>query len=59
VSVFSTVARWKLTTPVEADTAPSGMIARGSYNAVSKFVDDDKNTLLQFTWSFVITKDWK
>jgi len=44
---------------MEADTAPAGMMARGHYNAVSKFVDDDNNTLLQFNWSFDITKEWK
>ncbi|KAI9928331.1 hypothetical protein MW887_002369 [Aspergillus wentii] len=38
--------------------APSGMIARGHYNAVSKFVDDDDHTHLQFEWSFDIAKDW-
>jgi Rho GDP-dissociation inhibitor len=57
--VLSTVVAWKLMRTVEADTAPTGMIARGHYNAVSKFVDDDSNTLLQFNWSFDITKDWK
>lgn len=34
------------------------MIARGHYNAVSKFVDDDDNTHLLFEWAFDITKDW-
>lgn len=36
--------------------APSGMLARGSYSAVTKFVDDDKTTHLLFPWSFQITK---
>ncbi|KAE8146393.1 immunoglobulin E-set [Aspergillus avenaceus] len=40
------------------DQAPSGMLARGHYNAVSKFVDDDENTHLQFEWAFDIAKDW-
>ncbi|BDD62750.1 hypothetical protein MPDQ_006144 [Monascus purpureus] len=40
------------------EEAPSGMIARGHYNAVSKFVDDDDHTHLQFEWSFDIAKDW-
>ena len=44
--------------PVEPETAPSGMLGRGHYTAVSKFVDDDKQTHLQFTWSFDIKKDW-
>ncbi|KAL4889479.1 immunoglobulin E-set [Aspergillus ambiguus] len=40
------------------DEAPSGMISRGHYNAVSKFLDDDNHTHLQFEWSFDIAKDW-
>ncbi|KAL1846283.1 rho GDP dissociation inhibitor [Paecilomyces lecythidis] len=40
------------------EEAPSGMIARGHYNAVSKFVDDDDHTHLMFEWSFDIAKDW-
>lgn len=42
----------------EPDTAPSGMVARGHYNAVSKFIDDDSKTHLKFEWSFDIKKDW-
>jgi Rho GDP-dissociation inhibitor len=34
------------------------MLARGHYNANSRFVDDDDHTFLQFEWSFDITKDW-
>lgn len=44
---------------VAQDEAPSGMIARGHYDAVSKFVDDDDHTHLKFEWSFDITKEWK
>ncbi|KAF3384288.1 hypothetical protein F1880_002691 [Penicillium rolfsii] len=40
------------------EEAPSGMLARGHYNAVSKFVDDDEHTHLMFEWSFDIAKDW-
>ncbi|OAL54440.1 Rho GDP-dissociation inhibitor 2 [Pyrenochaeta sp. DS3sAY3a] len=40
------------------ETAPSGMLARGSYTAVSKFVDDDNQTHLQFKWTFELKKDW-
>jgi len=40
------------------EEAPSGMIARGHYEAVSKFTDDDKHDHLQFEWSFDITKNW-
>lgn len=43
---------------VESETAPSGMLARGHYTASSKFVDDDNQTHLQFSWSFDIKKDW-
>ena len=45
--------------PVEPETAPSGMLARGHYTAISKFVDDDNHVHLQFKWSFDIKKDWK
>lgn len=41
------------------EEAPSGMMARGHYDAVSKFIDDDDVTHLKFEWSFDITKDWK
>ncbi|KAF7506870.1 hypothetical protein GJ744_011216 [Endocarpon pusillum] len=41
------------------EEAPSGMMARGHYEAVSKFIDDDDVTHLKFEWSFDITKDWK
>jgi len=41
------------------EEAPSGMMARGHYNAVSRFVDDDEHTHLKFEWSFDIAKDWK
>ncbi|KAG7834213.1 hypothetical protein KL943_003509 [Ogataea angusta] len=36
--------------------APSGLLARGSYNAVSKFIDDDKTVHLTIPWSFQIVK---
>ncbi|KAF2121358.1 immunoglobulin E-set [Lophiotrema nucula] len=42
----------------EAQTAPSGMMARGTYKAVSKFLDDDKKEYLSFDWSFDVVKDW-
>ncbi|KAI0193408.1 RHO protein GDP dissociation inhibitor [Xylaria flabelliformis] len=42
----------------QEEDAPSGMLARGHYNAVSTFVDDDKKQHLQFEWSFDISKDW-
>jgi len=40
------------------EEAPSGMLTRGHYNALSSFVDDDKTTHLSFEWSFDIAKDW-
>ena len=43
----------------QPEEAPSGMIARGHYEAVSKFIDDDDHTHLKFEWSFDIAKDWK
>ncbi|KAF3800894.1 Rho GDP-dissociation inhibitor [Colletotrichum gloeosporioides] len=42
----------------QEEDAPSGMLARGHYNAISSFVDDDKKTHLTFEWSFDIAKDW-
>ena len=44
---------------VDPDEAPAGMMARGHYDAVSKFQDDDKHDYLKFEWSFDIAKDWK
>ncbi|MCJ1335394.1 hypothetical protein MMC09_000663 [Bachmanniomyces sp. S44760] len=41
------------------DEAPTGMMARGHYEAVSKFIDDDNHDHLKFDWSFDIAKDWK
>jgi Rho GDP-dissociation inhibitor len=40
------------------EEAPSGMMARGHYDAVSRFVDDDDTTHLKFEWSFDIAKNW-
>lgn len=40
------------------DTAPSGMLARGSYIAKSKFIDDDGNCHLECEWQLKIKKDW-
>eukprot|EP00800_Vazella_pourtalesii_P006616 TRINITY_DN18664_c0_g1_i1.p1 TRINITY_DN18664_c0_g1~~TRINITY_DN18664_c0_g1_i1.p1 ORF type:complete len:211 (-),score=54.36 TRINITY_DN18664_c0_g1_i1:169-771(-) len=42
----------------QEDTTPSGMLARGSYNVKSKFIDDDGNTVLEWEWVFEIKKDW-
>jgi Rho GDP-dissociation inhibitor len=43
---------------VQEEEAPSGMLLRGHYNAISSFVDDDKKKHLEFEWSFDIAKDW-
>ena len=48
-----------VSSPVEPDEAPTGMLARGHYEAVSKFADDDGHDYLKFEWSFDITKEWK
>jgi len=40
------------------EDAPSGMIARGHYTALSTFIDDDKKKHLEFEWAFDIAKDW-
>ncbi|KAG5934502.1 hypothetical protein E4U60_003826 [Claviceps pazoutovae] len=42
----------------QEEEAPSGMLARGHYSAVSSFVDDDGKQHLGFEWSFDIAKDW-
>ncbi|KIX92377.1 uncharacterized protein Z520_11851 [Fonsecaea multimorphosa CBS 102226] len=41
------------------EEAPSGMLARGHYEASTRFADDDNRTHLEFDWSFDIAKDWK
>ncbi|KAL1971448.1 hypothetical protein VTN31DRAFT_2069 [Thermomyces dupontii] len=40
------------------EEAPSGIVARGHYNALSRFIDDDGQVHLEFEWSFEIAKDW-
>ncbi|KAJ1723884.1 rho GDP dissociation inhibitor [Coemansia erecta] len=40
-------------------TAPSGMMARGTYTVRSKFVDDDNNCHLEWNWTMKIKDDWK
>jgi hypothetical protein len=37
------------------EEAPSGMLARGKYEARSKFTDDDGHSYLDFTWSFEVS----
>lgn len=40
-------------------TAPSGLLARGSYKARTKFIDDDKQTHLDLEYSLNIKKDFE
>ncbi|PFH60728.1 hypothetical protein XA68_10484 [Ophiocordyceps unilateralis] len=54
----NTVKQTTYTKKFQEEEAPSGMLARGHYNAVSSFVDDDKKKHLEFEWSFDIAKDW-
>ncbi|KAK1378296.1 Rho GDP-dissociation inhibitor 1 [Heracleum sosnowskyi] len=41
------------------ETTPSGMFARGSYTAKSKFLDDDNKCYLEINYTFDIRKDWQ
>ncbi|KAL1805900.1 hypothetical protein ACET3Z_028968 [Daucus carota] len=41
------------------ETTPSGMFARGSYTAKSKFLDDDNRCYLEINYTFDIRKDWQ
>ncbi|KAJ4980648.1 hypothetical protein NE237_031485 [Protea cynaroides] len=40
------------------ETTPSGMFARGSYSARSKFVDDDNTCYLEINYTFDIRREW-
>lgn len=41
------------------ETTPSGLFARGSYSAKSKFLDDDNKCYLEINYTFDIRKDWQ
>ena len=41
------------------ETTPSGMFARGTYSARSKFSDDDNKCYLEINYTFDIRKDWQ
>lgn len=43
---------------LEEETTPSGMFARGSYSARTKFVDDDGKCYLDVSYYFEIQKNW-
>lgn len=40
-------------------TAPSGMMARGTYNVNSKFTDDDDQVHLEWDWVLKIAKTFE
>ncbi|KAK8642242.1 hypothetical protein V6N13_011596 [Hibiscus sabdariffa] len=44
---------------ISEETTPSGIFARGSYSARSKFVDDDNKCYLEINYSFDIRKEWQ
>ncbi|MQM05764.1 hypothetical protein Taro_038579 [Colocasia esculenta] len=46
------------TCELEEETTPSGMFARGSYSARTKFADDDGKCYLDITYYFEIRKEW-
>ncbi|XVE87686.1 hypothetical protein DITRI_Ditri19aG0007500 [Diplodiscus trichospermus] len=41
------------------ETTPSGMFARGTYSAKSKFADDDNKCYLEISYTFDIRKEWQ
>eukprot|EP00455_Lapot_gusevi_P011098 TRINITY_DN150_c0_g1_i2.p2 TRINITY_DN150_c0_g1~~TRINITY_DN150_c0_g1_i2.p2 ORF type:complete len:206 (-),score=89.31 TRINITY_DN150_c0_g1_i2:109-726(-) len=41
------------------DTVPDGFMARGSYTAKTRFIDDDKNIHLEFEYGFEIARNWE
>lgn len=44
---------------IPEDTTPSGILARGSYSAKTKFLDDDNKCYLDLNYTFDIRKDWQ
>nr|XP_023912393.1 rho GDP-dissociation inhibitor 1-like isoform X3 [Quercus suber] len=46
------------TCEMEEETTPSGMFARGTYSARTKFVDDDGKCYLDVCYYFEIQKNW-
>ncbi|KAK7359352.1 hypothetical protein VNO77_01307 [Canavalia gladiata] len=43
---------------LEEETTPSGLFARGTYSARTKFVDDDRKCYLDTSYHFEIQKNW-
>ncbi|KAI4334861.1 hypothetical protein L6164_013569 [Bauhinia variegata] len=46
------------TCELKEETTPSGLFARGSYTAKTKFVDDDGKCYLDVSYHFEIQKNW-
>ncbi|KAD7117415.1 hypothetical protein E3N88_04683 [Mikania micrantha] len=44
---------------IHEDITPSGILARGSYSAKTKFIDDDNKCYLELNYTFDIRKDWQ
>jgi len=42
----------------EPEIAPSGMLARGTYNVRSRVTDDDGKVYGEWDWSFKLSKEW-
>ena len=40
------------------DEAPKGVVYRGNYKIHSRFVDDDGEVHLEWSWEMEIKKDW-
>ncbi|KAL7275656.1 rho GDP dissociation inhibitor [Rhizina undulata] len=40
------------------EDAPAGMLYRGHYDVLSRFMDDDQNIHLEYNWSLEIKKSW-
>lgn len=52
-------AQLTLPPPVAEEEAPHGFLLRGTYDVLSKFMDDDKKEHLSFKWTIVIKKSWE
>lgn len=57
LGVFSPQAE-AYTHEMPEEITPSGIFARGSYSARTKFVDDDNKRYLEMNYTFDIRKDW-
>ncbi|KAF9329295.1 hypothetical protein BG006_007590 [Podila minutissima] len=50
--------REPITVRFAPEEAPAGVLARGNYEVLSQFVDDDGVVHKRFQWAFEIQKDW-